>query len=204
MQKERIAHLVDSYRRSRADRHLPSDDAAVIRAVAGDIRFRIPSIRYADAHVGRGLPTHVYLFTHSSPAMRGALGACHALDLAFVFGTQRALGAGYAALPTTQTIYYAGRGTGEFEAQSLFDFALNYDIPVYRSVRPYVKAELRNAFNAQPLIGFDRTVTPNNNGPRDELGIPTEFIQGPNFGKNTVLTDNPVPREFRFSLGFRF
>lgn len=29
----------------------------------------------------------MYLFTHGSPAMRGALGACHALELAFVFGT---------------------------------------------------------------------------------------------------------------------
>jgi outer membrane receptor protein involved in Fe transport len=117
---------------------------------------------------------------------------------------QRALAAGYAALPAVQTLYYVGRGTGEFEAQSLFDFSVNYDIPVYKSVRPYVKAELRNAFNAQPLIGFDTTVTPNNNGPRDALGLPTEFLRGPNFGKNTVLTHNPVPREFRMAVGFRF
>jgi hypothetical protein len=117
---------------------------------------------------------------------------------------QRALGAGYAGLPTTQTIFYAERGTGHFEAQSLFDLALNYDIPVFKSVRPYVKFDMRNVFNAQPLIGFDFTVTPNNNGPRDELGLPTEFIRGTNFGKNTVLTHNPVPREFRFALGLRF
>jgi hypothetical protein len=117
---------------------------------------------------------------------------------------QRAIGAVYAALPTTQTIYYQGRGTGEFEAQSIFDFALNYDIPVWKSIRPYVKFDLRNAFNAQPLIGFDTTVTPNNNGPRDALGIPTEFVRGPNFGTEQVLTHNPVPREYRFALGFRF
>jgi carboxypeptidase family protein/TonB-dependent receptor-like protein len=117
---------------------------------------------------------------------------------------QRALAAGYAALPAVQTIYYEGRGTGEFEAQSLVDLSLNYDIPVYKSVRPYVKAELRNAFNGQPKIGFDTTVTPNNNGPRDALGIPTEFVRGPNFGTEQVLTHNPVPREFRLALGFRF
>jgi hypothetical protein len=117
---------------------------------------------------------------------------------------QRALGSGYAALPAVQTIYYEGRGTGEFEAQSLVDLSLNYDIPVYKSIRPYVKAELRNAFNSQPLIGFDTTVTPNNNGPRDSLGIPTEFVRGPNFGTEQVLTHNPVPREFILALGFRF
>jgi len=75
---------------------------------------------------------------------------------------------------------------------------------VYKKLRPYVKAELRNAFNKQPLIGFDTTLTPNTSGPVDELGIPTTYTQGPNFGKNTVLTHNPVPREYRFALGFRF
>jgi para-nitrobenzyl esterase len=66
---------------------LPYDDGAIVRAVAGDIRFRIPSIRFAEAHVRRDLPVCSYLFTHGSPAMRGALGACHALELPFVFGT---------------------------------------------------------------------------------------------------------------------
>ena len=117
---------------------------------------------------------------------------------------QRSLGAAYAGLPTTQTIYYQERGTGEYEAQHLFDIAFNYDIPVWKSVRPYFKFDLRNVFNAQPLIGFDTTLTPNNNGPKDDLGIATEFNRGVNFGKNTVLTHNPVPREFRFAVGFRF
>jgi hypothetical protein len=71
-------------------------------------------------------------------------------------------------------------------------------------VRPYVKFDLRNAFNKQPLIGFDTTLTPNNSGPVDALGIPTTYTRGANFGKNTVLTHNPVPREYRFALGFRF
>ena len=115
-----------------------------------------------------------------------------------------AAAAGYAGVFTSQTIYYEGRGTGEFESQSLFDLALNYDVPVWKKVRPYVKFDLRNMFNAQPLIGFDRTLTPNNTGPVDALGIPTEFVRGTNFGKNVVLTDNPVPREYRFALGFRF
>jgi para-nitrobenzyl esterase len=32
----------------------------------------------------------MYLFMHASPALRGALGACHALELPFVFGTLEA------------------------------------------------------------------------------------------------------------------
>jgi para-nitrobenzyl esterase len=85
--QDRIPGLVAAYRQSRAEKALPHDDGAIARAVAGDVRFRIPSIRYAEAHVRRGVPTHMYLFTHGSPAMRGALGACHALELPFVFGT---------------------------------------------------------------------------------------------------------------------
>ena len=120
--------------------------------------------------------------------------------------TQRAMAtaAGYAGIFSSQTIFYEGRGTGEFEAQHLFDLAFNYDVPVWKKVRPYVKFDLRNVFNKQPLIGFDTTLIPNNSGPLDALGIPTTFTRGPNFGKNTVLTHNPVPREYRFALGFRF
>ena len=120
--------------------------------------------------------------------------------------TQRALAtaAGYAGIQASQTIFYEERGTGEFEAQHLFGLALNYDVPVWKKVRPYVKFDLRNMFNKQPLIGFDTTLIPNNSGPLDALGLPTTYTEGPNFGKNTVLTHNPVPREYRVSLGFRF
>ena len=47
------------------------------------------SIRAAEAHAGHQPQTYSYLFTWESRAMRGALGACHALELPFVFGTLR-------------------------------------------------------------------------------------------------------------------
>lgn len=82
----RIPEVFECYRSSRARLGLPSDDWAILRAIAGDTRFRIPTIRFAEVHSNRRLPTYMYLFTHESPAMRGALGACHALELPFVFG----------------------------------------------------------------------------------------------------------------------
>ena len=48
-----------------------------------DFQFRIPCTRLAEAH-GRA---YLYLFEWESPAMRGALGACHALEMPFMFGT---------------------------------------------------------------------------------------------------------------------
>jgi len=117
---------------------------------------------------------------------------------------QLARNPGYANPPTTQTLFYAARGSEEFNAQHLVDFALNYDVPVFKSLRPYVKVDVRNAFNKQPLIQHNITVTPNNAGPRDALGLPTEFIRGALFGQGTGNTHYPVPREMRFAVGFRF
>ncbi|MES1200371.1 MAG: carboxylesterase family protein [Pseudomonadota bacterium] len=49
-----------------------------------DIVFRLPARRFAAAHRGR---THVYDFGWRSTAYGGALGACHAIELPFVFNT---------------------------------------------------------------------------------------------------------------------
>jgi para-nitrobenzyl esterase len=84
---EAIPRFLEVYRTSRAAKNLPHHDRALRRALLGDFRFRIPSIRFAEAHDARGLPTYAYLFTQASPALGGALGACHALELPFVFGT---------------------------------------------------------------------------------------------------------------------
>ncbi|HKN71051.1 MAG TPA: carboxylesterase family protein, partial [Terriglobales bacterium] len=49
-----------------------------------DLVFRTPSRKFAAAHRGR---THVYEFGWRSPACEGELGACHAVELPFVFNT---------------------------------------------------------------------------------------------------------------------
>jgi len=123
---------------------------------------------------------------------------------------QLARNPGYARPPTTQTLFFTERGAGgEFESAHLFDFSLHYDVPVYKSARPFIKAELRNAFNKQPLIGHNVTVTPDANSPVDALGLPTGYVRGANFGRplnSHTATDPhvPYPRELRFSVGFRF
>lgn len=81
------AQLFEVYRASRQAKGLPHDERALLRALEGDLRFRIPTLRLAELHQARGLDTYVYLFCQGSPALNGALGACHALELPFVFGT---------------------------------------------------------------------------------------------------------------------
>lgn len=59
----------------------------VYEALLTDWFFRIPAIRLAEAHVRNNGRTYMYEFAWRSPAFDGHLGACHALELPFVFDT---------------------------------------------------------------------------------------------------------------------
>ncbi|WP_029432368.1 carboxylesterase/lipase family protein [Blastococcus sp. URHD0036] len=48
---------------------------------------RVPALRLADAHAPGPAGTYVYEFAWPSPAFGGRLGACHALEIPFVFDT---------------------------------------------------------------------------------------------------------------------
>jgi para-nitrobenzyl esterase len=78
---------IDLYRASRKAHQLPYDNLDILDAVVTDTRFRIPSIRLAQGQIAAGGKAWMYLFTHESPARRGALGACHSVEMPFVFGT---------------------------------------------------------------------------------------------------------------------
>ncbi|GAA1173987.1 carboxylesterase family protein [Kitasatospora gansuensis] len=54
--------------------------------VNADWLFRMPTLHLAHAHTAAGGRTHVYELTWPAPAMDGALGACHGLDVPLVFG----------------------------------------------------------------------------------------------------------------------
>jgi para-nitrobenzyl esterase len=69
----------------------------LLAAILTDWYWRIPAIRLADAHAKNTAATYMYEFAWRSPQFNGRLGACHALEIAFVFdtlgnGTQPLLG----------------------------------------------------------------------------------------------------------------
>jgi para-nitrobenzyl esterase len=78
--------VIDAYREARSRRGDATDPREIWSAIESDRTFRIGSIRAAEAQSAYR-PTYMYLFTWESPAMGGALGACHALEIPFVFGT---------------------------------------------------------------------------------------------------------------------
>lgn len=117
---------------------------------------------------------------------------------------QRALGSAYASIPASQTLHFGERGAGTFEDFHLVDVALNYNIPVFRSLRPWVKLEARNVLNNDKLIGWNITVTRDVTTALDDLGQPTGFTRGASFGQGTANTHYPTAREYFVSFGVRF
>lgn len=87
---EAIEDLVSTVTTVRGSRGEPTSPRDLWVAISSEFVFRVPTQRFAARHVAAAAPgigTYGYLFTWESPAFGGTLGACHALDLPFVFGT---------------------------------------------------------------------------------------------------------------------
>lgn len=76
--------LVEGYRDGMPEASAPE----LFMAIQTDRLFRMPGVRLAEQQASAGgAPAYQYLFDWASPIMDGAFGACHAIELGFVFGT---------------------------------------------------------------------------------------------------------------------
>jgi para-nitrobenzyl esterase len=58
----------------------------LVLRIATDLSMRMPSLVIADRKIAQGgAPVFVYLFTWETPVLEGKLGACHGLEIPFVF-----------------------------------------------------------------------------------------------------------------------
>ncbi len=80
------AALVAAYRSAREGSR-PTDPPALFFALETDRVFRIPAIRLAEAQCAHRDRVFFYRMDWESPLLEGALGACHGVDVPFVFGT---------------------------------------------------------------------------------------------------------------------
>ena len=111
-------------------------------------------------------------------------------------------------------MYFDERGSEHFNGYGVLDFSVNYNVPVFRTLRPWVKFDTYNLFNNQKLITWNTSVRQDPNSSKDNLGLATGYIQGASFGRATANTNFPVPfyagtletggRTLRMALGFRF
>ncbi|MFZ9421734.1 MAG: carboxylesterase/lipase family protein [Ilumatobacteraceae bacterium] len=62
-----------------------SSPAQMLAAMQSDESFRVPAWRVVDARDKAGCATWKYFFTWPTPVFDGILGACHGLDIPFVF-----------------------------------------------------------------------------------------------------------------------
>lgn len=76
----------DVYAANRPDAN-PGD---LLAAIMTDQVFRIPAVRLAEARAGAPTPTYMYEFAWGTSVQ--GLGACHALEIGFVFDTLRSAG----------------------------------------------------------------------------------------------------------------
>ena len=137
--------------------------------------------------------------------------------------TQRALAAaaGYPDFPGPANVFFDERGSETFAGYGLLDTSINYEVPVFRSLRPWLKFDIYNLFNNQKLVAWNTTVSQDPASPRDDVGLATGFIRAAAFGTatgNSVTNVNSsaIPtfpqwssgfnggRTFRFAAGIRF
>jgi para-nitrobenzyl esterase len=85
-----VEKITTAYRKARGGRADSTSPFDLVSAILSDFIFRIPALRMTEGHQRRDMPVYSYLFTWKSPALGGLLGACHALELGFVFGTHDA------------------------------------------------------------------------------------------------------------------
>jgi para-nitrobenzyl esterase len=68
--------------------HRGASSGDLFEAIWTDWYWRIPALRLAEAHAKNGsAPTYMYEFAWRSPQFNGRLGACHGLEIPFVFDT---------------------------------------------------------------------------------------------------------------------
>jgi para-nitrobenzyl esterase len=126
--------LVAAYRTALQKRGPAVTPADILAAIDTDIMFRMPALEMVEAQNDNSQKIYSYLFTWKSPAMGGAFGACHGLEVGFVFGNNDAMfcGNGPEADRLSESIqdaWIAFAQTGNPSTKSLGDW------PVYGAKR---------------------------------------------------------------------
>jgi hypothetical protein len=111
---------------------------------------------------------------------------------------------GYVDGPSTQTIYFGRRGDYAFDDSLTFDVSVNYQLPIFGDFDLWIKADITNVFNDDSQISGSTAVGFDPNSPVDALGFPTGYIEPSSFGTASQNSDYTIPREYKFTVGFRF
>jgi len=88
---EKSKQMLEIYKSAREGK-FATDAKDIADAIITDLMFRISTVRFLEAQRLHQKNVYNYLFTWESPGLDGNLGACHALELGFVFNTLKLRG----------------------------------------------------------------------------------------------------------------
>jgi para-nitrobenzyl esterase len=149
---DRARDGIEVYRDARLRRGDDVSPVALWRAIMTDSMFRIPAIRLAELHSHHTRDTWMYIFDYESPVLDGRLGACHSLDVPFVFGTTgvgelaRFCGDTHLVRCLSEIIHdtYVAFGKYGNPANAMFDWP-EYDRIYRRTMRLGMKSHMEDA-----------------------------------------------------------
>jgi len=88
-----IPGLIEAYKEALAQRDIEPTPPQIFIAIQTDRIFRMPALRLLEAQQAHNSQVYSYLFDWQSPAAKGVMRSCHAVELAYVFGTHKKKGA---------------------------------------------------------------------------------------------------------------
>jgi para-nitrobenzyl esterase len=77
---------ISAYRIRLSGAGLDASPARLLVALQTDLNFRLPALELIEARCQHHPRTYAYQFNWQSPALEGLLGACHAMEIGFIFG----------------------------------------------------------------------------------------------------------------------
>ena len=83
---ENARNVINAYKEAREGR-LSNEPKELLDAILTDLMFRVATLQILEAQSEYQPNTYNYLFTWETPIYDGMFGACHALELPFVFNT---------------------------------------------------------------------------------------------------------------------
>ena len=132
-------------------------------------------------------------------------------------------------LPATVSYFFGGRGNLKTEDITRTDFALNYNVRIFKTLELFIQPEILNLWNERGVLSYDEEVLTFEDNPTGQViyqrfnpfteepiecpqGAPAaecqrlgaHFQRGVNFGKPDSEGDYQLPRTFRVSVGIRF
>jgi para-nitrobenzyl esterase len=86
-EENEIDQIINTYKNSLEENNLPSTPREIFDMYMTESKFRIPSIKFAEAQSKHQKDTYMYLFTWKTPFEDGKYGSMHALEIPFIFHT---------------------------------------------------------------------------------------------------------------------